>query len=361
MNLELPQELLDQVIDQLRDDTKALAACALASHACLPSARTHLFHDQRLIGGRSCDRFEAFLDSCPDVTRYIRTLSVTEPTSTSYAQSWVSRVPVFVARLERLDTLELVSLHYLAAFGKLTRLVCNDVYFDHFLDVQTFLSAACNAKDLRFHRVGWGNNTPPAYPMVPTMSPLRLRRLLVDSWAASSILRGWLLPSADLGDVDIRSLLIRWRERDSMDVLDALFRVCGPALQNLYVELPTTIEAAQNTPTLRHNTNLRTLEIDGLVLPGSVAWTSALLAELRSTQLEKLSISMLVLRNDVLPCFEWTQLDEFLARSAYIDVVLAITVNRALHPQNNPSQIRAAVMKQLPRAVQRGKLAISCS
>ena len=66
---------------------------------------------------------------------------------------------------------------------------------------------------------------------------------------------------------------------------------------------------AQEGPTLYHNTNLHALEIDGLVLPGCVELARALLDGLRSTQLKKLAISMLVLRNNVLASFDWGQLD----------------------------------------------------
>ena len=252
MALQLPQELIDHTIDYLWNDVPALTACALACHACLPSARTHLFHDQRILGAKSCARFEAFIDDCPDVVKYIRKFSVTEPRSTAHAQHWVTQLPALVARLEGLATLELLGLHYvslqrcsadtLSAFGKLTSLVFADVYFDHFLDVQTLLSVACNAQDLCFYRVGWGGSTPPAYGGCPELKPLCLKRLVVDSWAASIMVRDWLLPSAELGEADIRSAMIRWRERDAIDMLNSVFRVCGPALQHLFVELPTNLE-----------------------------------------------------------------------------------------------------------------------
>ncbi|EJF66314.1 hypothetical protein DICSQDRAFT_132455 [Dichomitus squalens LYAD-421 SS1] len=367
----LPQELIDEAIDYLWNDVKALTACALASQSCLPSARTHLFHDQTLLGAKSCSRFEAFLESSPDVTRYIRTLSISEPTSSAYAQEWVNRVPILVARLQRLATLELVGLHYvslqrcskqtLAAFGKLEKLVFADVYFDHFLDLNTLLASSHNVTNALFYRVGWGNPSP-AYEEFPSPVPLRLKRLVVDSWASSVILRQWLLPCAELaGEVNLRTLMVRWRERDSMDVLNSLFRVCGSALEHLYVELPTMKEDSQEVPSLYHNTRLRILEIDGLVLPGCVQWTSALLQELRSTQLETLAISLLVLRNDVLAAFEWGKLDAVLAQSEFKDVALVINVNRALHPHNDPDALRSAVRGYLPLAVRRGKLTIRCS
>ena len=248
----LPQELVDEAIDYLSGDVKTLTACALASQACLSSARTHLFREQKLDGAKSCSRFEAFLDNSPEVTRYVRKLSISEPTSSAYAQDWVNRVPILVGRLERLSTLLLTGLHYvslqrcskqtLAAFGKLTDLVFEDVYFDHFLDLHTLLASAYNVTTIRIHRVGWGNPTP-MYEEFPHPAPLRLKRLVVDSWAASVILRQWLLPCAELADVvDVRTLMVRWRERDTMDVLNTLLRVCGSSLERLYVELPTTKE-----------------------------------------------------------------------------------------------------------------------
>ena len=251
MTPNLPQELIDESIDYLWNDTKALAACALACHACLHSARMHLFHEQRLIGAKSCSRFECFPEDYPDLSKYIRKLSVTEPSSSACAQDWVNCVPALVLKLDKLETLELIGLHYvsfhhcsketLAAFAKLKNIAFADVYFDHFLDVHTLLASAHNVTDICFYRVGWGN-TSPAYEGIPGLAPLRLKRLVVDSWAASVMLRQWLLPSAELAEVNVRTLMVRWRERDSMDVLNSLFRVCGPALENLYVELPTTIE-----------------------------------------------------------------------------------------------------------------------
>ncbi|RPD56349.1 hypothetical protein L226DRAFT_491685 [Lentinus tigrinus ALCF2SS1-7] len=369
---KLPQELIDQTIDYLWNDVAALSACALACHACLPSARIHLFHDQRILGAKGCARFETFVDDCPDVVQYIRKLSVTEPTSNAYAQHWVNQIPGLVARLERLTTLELVGLHYvslqrcsadtLAAFGKLTSLLFADVYFDHFLDVQTLLSVASNTQDLCIYRVGWGSSTPPAYGGRPEPKPLCLKRLVVDSWASSVMVREWLLPSAELGEVDVRSAMIRWRERDAVDVLNTVFRICGPTLEHLFVELPTTSEGAQDAPSLHHNANLQKLEIDGIVLPGPPTGALSLLDTLRSAKLEKLLISMLVLRNDVLPSFEWAQLDAILSRPHFRHVPLTITINRALHPDNNDaSAVRSAIEEYLPGAVKREQLTINLS
>lgn len=250
MSPRLPIELCDQAIDHLWNDVETLTACALTCHAWLPSVRTHLFREQRLTGEKSCARFEAFLEMSPDVAWYFRKLSITEPMSTAYAQHWVNRIPALVSRLERLTTLELVGLHYvslqlcspetLSAFSRLTNLVFAEVYFNHVMDAFTLLSAARSVKDVCFYRVGWGSPSPPTYAdYLQVVPPRHLQRLVVDSWASSLVLQEWLLSATEL---DIRTLMIRWRERDALDVLNALFRACGPALQHLYVELPTTIE-----------------------------------------------------------------------------------------------------------------------
>ncbi|KAI0351513.1 hypothetical protein OH77DRAFT_1513787 [Trametes cingulata] len=366
---KLPQELADQVIDHLWNDRCALSACSLACHAWLPSARTHLFRDQRLTGAKDCARFEELLESSPDIARYVRKLAIHEPMSTAYAQNWINRVPSLVAKLDRLTTLELIGLHYvslyktapetLAALSRLTALVFADVYFDSFMDVHALLSAACNVRDLCFYRVLWLNPSCSTYGSVAPKAPPPLRRLVIDSWASSEMLQEWLLPSAE--SLDIQTLMVRWRERDCIDVLNRLFRACGPALESLYIELPTTVDESHELPSLQHNTSLRSLEIDGLVVPGCVAWMSALLAQLRAPQLEKLSISLLVLSTSSISSFDWGALDTLLSQPAYADTGLHININLALHSSNDPGAVRDAITGHLPALLEKGKLFVRCT
>ena len=107
---------------------------------------------------------------------------------------------------------------------------------------------------------------------------------------------------------------------------------------------------------------MQKLEIDGIVLPGPPTGALSLLDTLRSAKLEKLLISMLVLRNDVLPSFEWEQLDAILARPHLRDVAVTITINRAVHPDNSDSSVvRSVLLERLPELVKRGKLTINLS
>ncbi|KAI0672685.1 hypothetical protein C8Q78DRAFT_673897 [Trametes maxima] len=371
MPSKLPQELVDQTIDHLWNDRESLLACSLACHSWLPSARTHLFRDLRLTGATHCDRFEALLGTVPDVARYIRKLAINEPRSTAYAQHWISRVPSLVARLPNLTALEFVALRYvslrdvppvaLAALSKLTALVFADVYFDTFADMHALLSAASGVRDLCFYRVSWLN--PSCVPAESNALPVEappLRRLVLDSWASSVMLQEWLLPRC-AGHLDVRTLMVRWRERDCVDVLNALLRACGPALEHLYVELPTSMEESQELPSLAHNTGLRTLEIDGLVIPGCAAWTSAILGDLRAPALEKLSVSMLVLNGSSISSFDWDSLDGTLSQPSFVGTTLNININLALHSSNDPKAVRDAVTDHLPGVQQREKLCVRCA
>ncbi|KAI0647580.1 hypothetical protein C8Q79DRAFT_1009659 [Trametes meyenii] len=374
MPSKLPQELVDQAIDHLWNDRESLLACSLTCHSWLPSARTHLFRDLRLTGATHCDRFEALLGTAPDVARFVRKLAINEPRSTAYAQHWIARVPSLVARLPSLATLEFVGLHYvslrdtppaaLVALERLTALVFADVYFDTFADLHALLSAARGLRDLCFYRVSWLN--PSCVPADDSNSsaalvqPLPLRRLVLDSWASSVMLQEWLLPRC-AGHLDVRTLMVRWRERDCVDVLNALLRACGPALEDLYVELPTSMEESQELPSLAHNTGLRTLEIDGLVVPGCAAWTSAILGDLRAPGLEKLSVSMLVLNGSSISSFDWDGLDGVLSQPSFVDTTLNININLALHSSNDPRAVRDAVTDHLPGAQQREKLCVRCA
>ncbi|CDO70009.1 hypothetical protein BN946_scf184354.g11 [Trametes cinnabarina] len=371
MPQKLPQELVDQAIDHLWNDRASLRSCSRVCRRWLPSARTHLFRDQRLTSAKDCVRFEALVKSSPEVASYVRKLAISETMSSMHAQHWLNRIPALVAQLPRLSTLELIGVRYpslqssssetLAALKRLTALVFADVYFDSYMDLHTLLSAACDIKDLCFYRVSWMHpsySPASAHPSLPVRSQAPLRRLVIDSWASSTMLREWLLPTAE--HLDVRTLMVRWRERDCMDVLNALLKCCGASLQNLYIELPTTMEESQELPSLYYSSGLRSLEIDGLVVPGCVAWTSALLANLRAPFLEKLSISLLLLNSSSLLSFNWANLDSVLSQPSFSGTTLKLNINLALHTSNDPNAVRESLSGYLPDVARRGKLSICC-
>lgn len=61
---DIPQELLDNIIDQLHDDVTSLAACSLVSHAWLNGSRCHLFYSLRHVFDTGSEDYDVkrFLD-----------------------------------------------------------------------------------------------------------------------------------------------------------------------------------------------------------------------------------------------------------------------------------------------------------
>jgi hypothetical protein len=63
----LSADVLDLIVDELRGDKSALAACALASSVLLPRARRHIFHDVEINEGRDDRQLLDFLDADPSL------------------------------------------------------------------------------------------------------------------------------------------------------------------------------------------------------------------------------------------------------------------------------------------------------
>ncbi|TRM67783.1 hypothetical protein BD626DRAFT_545111 [Schizophyllum amplum] len=91
---DLPPELLDEIIRHLRDDKRTLNACSLVARSWLPSSRRYLFTRFELRVDTFCHFFMfaadmvyaevvsryrhllAFLSAHPDITSYVRELSI---------------------------------------------------------------------------------------------------------------------------------------------------------------------------------------------------------------------------------------------------------------------------------------------
>lgn len=103
----LPQELVDQILDHLHDDSSTLLNCALVSRTWLPTSRMHLFSKIRLLVPPSrnslheddtprhgpCQRLHALLTGSPEIIPYIHDLRIHSGSPNSPASldesSWV--------------------------------------------------------------------------------------------------------------------------------------------------------------------------------------------------------------------------------------------------------------------------------
>lgn len=74
--LELPQELVDDIVDRLRDDPKALKVCSLICHAFCARSRTHSFRTISLADEKRCTNFCDLLRKSLYISRSVAVLHV---------------------------------------------------------------------------------------------------------------------------------------------------------------------------------------------------------------------------------------------------------------------------------------------
>ncbi len=74
MNTPLPQELIDQIVDDLQDDHAALKCMSLTSRAFYPRTRPYLFRKVELVEDEQAQKFAALCRDSPDIWLYPSTL-----------------------------------------------------------------------------------------------------------------------------------------------------------------------------------------------------------------------------------------------------------------------------------------------
>ncbi|KAK0437655.1 hypothetical protein EV421DRAFT_1738887 [Armillaria borealis] len=77
--MKIQLELMDFIIDQVRDDVLMLSSCSLVSHDFYPRARLHSFHKITIghpFRSNSSERFLHLLVASPHIRRLVRTIVV---------------------------------------------------------------------------------------------------------------------------------------------------------------------------------------------------------------------------------------------------------------------------------------------
>ncbi|KAF9029968.1 hypothetical protein BDZ89DRAFT_1064936 [Hymenopellis radicata] len=112
MSPQLPQELIEHIIDQLRACPHDLRACCLVSRSFLPRCRLNIFHNLELTASNQALRLHAALS--PDTRTIIRSLALSTNSdsflSSSTHQTWpegMSSLYPFLQTLEQLTHLEI--------------------------------------------------------------------------------------------------------------------------------------------------------------------------------------------------------------------------------------------------------------
>jgi hypothetical protein len=75
--MNLPQELVDMILDNIRDDIPSLESCSLVARAFVASTRKHIFKKTEVLSSSdACQRFYKLLSSSPHIALLVKDLCI---------------------------------------------------------------------------------------------------------------------------------------------------------------------------------------------------------------------------------------------------------------------------------------------
>ncbi|KAJ7283329.1 hypothetical protein C8J57DRAFT_1292173, partial [Mycena rebaudengoi] len=204
-----PQEILDAIVDQLKDDRIALAACSRAAAAFTAPTRRHLLHTVtvELWSSQSIRLFHELLVSSPRVSQFVRELQLDGKFDGTAGND--ERLVLILNALQRIEMLQL--FEYRSAKGTPLEdsilLLLSNPHFKHLVlggkITPSFLCSALSACPVLTlgpyffltRDPDWGLSLLPTGSLLPGVGPLRslifdleLTRHIVDAYDLYDIL-----------------------------------------------------------------------------------------------------------------------------------------------------------------------------
>ena len=251
----LPPELVDETIDHLWDDHKALRACGLTCRSWVPSSRLHLFRTIQLRTAEDCIKLSTLVQTSPIISHCIRKLAidpeykVDEDGRSAEDSSWINEAANLLSKLNRVHTLALSRMNWgslspwtkNAFSGVLTSaksLFLFEVRFETSGDVLQFLSRFPTLSELYFHGVSWDRETSTQEFLHDGCDKQRmdLTYLFLDAKSSPTLVTDWLLGHPS--EKKLRTIQLCWRDMENTCKLGALLQSTGSELECLRVEFP---------------------------------------------------------------------------------------------------------------------------
>jgi hypothetical protein len=173
MTPQLPSEIMDEILDLIRDDRHLLATCGAVCKAWLPRTRHHLIDNDLLIsfaGAAFSQASDVFLEliknSTPTITPHIRHLNLHERPGHDNTRNGLSSA---LPRLAPLTAVEGVYIrdakfrhweggaltNFLFGFHIRDLRMCYGIRFGTFAELVEAVSACPNLEHLTLHVVSW--------------------------------------------------------------------------------------------------------------------------------------------------------------------------------------------------------------
>ena len=137
---EIPQELIDQVIDLCSADKKTLKACSLISRAWVHRTRKYLFSTLKLTSDSLITWCEDIVTPTPDIQQSLPHTTSRPPALSPYVSSWPSS---FVT------SLCLVAVHSPASNNIETVILRTDAHLSAFINLKTLTLSLASLTDFQ--------------------------------------------------------------------------------------------------------------------------------------------------------------------------------------------------------------------
>lgn len=238
---QFAQELIDEVIDHLHDDTPTLRSCAMASRSCAMRARKHI-HSNLAIGSIGCGprmmqypckalRYQKIhhLRNFPALASCVRTMTASESMET------LTTSPISFPRLHTLRMFNIVwrslspetGAFVTTALGGVKSLILNSVGFDCFNSFLFLLDGFPALAELTVENCYFQNDTIPD----DAQRVVSLRRLTISSDKTSNIFVEWL-KSQVIPPVIDELVVPGGTGLASDETVNRLARIAGPSVRH---------------------------------------------------------------------------------------------------------------------------------
>jgi len=363
---QLPQELVDHIIDHLHDDPVTLNSCALVCHTWLPTSRLHIFSKislkvtpaaGHLAPSDSCKRLHRLFTTSPSIICHVRELEVLEGSllggqappqavlGSNRSTTWVATECTFPHLLRMLTHLKRLefgaqsttlywamlppslqsAIHHVFSLRSLTYVRLKQWSFTHFRDLAELLACSRNLQGLALASVCVSGEpgVPGAVLDVPSAGDLdespvvlaeegviapgrpRLEFLTIEYVDAGN----WLLsPQSKVDLQGLRELLVA--HFDDLPAVERLLARTGDSLEHFHFK-PGILDVYPLD--LSINANLRSIKLTLEDPPLALSWIQTLLNSISPTNiLEHISLEFFTDLKQMVD--GWAELDSLLLR-----------------------------------------------
>lgn len=370
---QIPTEVRKKIFQYLSDDRGSLAACALTCRAWYLISRSHFFHSVHLLGSPRYAQFEELLLAAPYLAAYVRDLSITMDGTFTWLDQEAPRILLRLNRVEHLkfrnwsatimsdETRRNLQMY----FPRVRTLVLQDTAFAG-NDFPLVLCACPRLSSLQLYDVYWSHRNRTLVSAVVNsrqhIQALGLRHIspLASAWLTNGVF-----------EMRLQKLELCWGDPAQLPHVRHLLKEAGSTLE--YVVIAPSFDVANSAADLdgcladiglSANTALRTLRlVIETARSEAHAWPPKVLEQLRSEDIRRIELVLLLPYEGRLSSVDWDQIDLHLSRQAAAHPKLTVSIDVHM-AWTEPSEKAVAheVAARLPRlTVETKRLEFDCT